>query len=109
LPDFGEGPDFDQEPGPVEMSEEDRAAIWDAPAEANRTGGAGGNLTTYNAAAAQAAGFMGGGSPIEKMTTSVYQMAEDLKELGLLSKEQRVSNEYVVTMYERFLAAFTYA
>jgi hypothetical protein len=69
----------------------------------------GGNLTTYNAAAAQAAGFMGGGSPIEKMTTSVYQMAEDLKELGLLSKEQRVSNEHVVTMYERFLAAFTYA
>jgi len=109
-PGTGTAPDFTSEPTPVEMSEEDRAAIWDAPAEANRAGGSmGGNLTTYNAAAAQAAGFMGGGSPIEKMTTSVYQMAEDLKKLGVLSRETRVSNEYVVTMYERFLAAFQYA
>ena len=64
---------------------------------------------TYSAAAAQAAGQMGsGGSPQEKMATSIYEMAKTLRELGLLTRQQTASNEQVVTMYERFLAAMTY-
>jgi hypothetical protein len=64
---------------------------------------------TYSAAAAQAAGQMGsGGSPQEKMATSIYEMAKTLRELGLLTRQQTVSNQQVVTMYERFLAAMTY-
>jgi hypothetical protein len=64
---------------------------------------------TYSAAAAQAAGQMGsGGSPQEQIATSIYDMAKTLRELGLLSRKQDVSNQQVVTMYERFLAAFTY-
>jgi len=64
---------------------------------------------TYSAAAAQAAGQMGSGaSPQEKMATSIHEMAKTLRELGLLSRKQTVSNEHVVTMYERFLAAMTY-
>lgn len=64
---------------------------------------------TYSAAAAQAAGQMGSGaSPQEKMATSIHEMAKTLHELGLLSRKQTVSNEHVVTMYERFLAAMTY-
>jgi TP901 family phage tail tape measure protein len=64
---------------------------------------------TYSAAAAQAAGQMGSGaSPQEKIATSIYDMTKTLHELGLLSRKQDVSNQQVVTMYERFLAAFTY-
>jgi len=64
---------------------------------------------TYSAAAAQAAGQMGGGgSPQEKMATSIHEMAKTLRELGLLSRKQDASNQQVVTMYERFLAAFQY-
>jgi len=64
---------------------------------------------TYSAAAAQAAGQMGsGGSPQEKIATSIHDMTKTLRELGLLSRKQDVSNQQVVTMYERFLAAFTY-
>jgi hypothetical protein len=49
-----------------------------------------------------------GGSPQEKMATSIYEMAKTLRELGLLSRKQDVSNQQVVTMYERFLAAMSY-
>ena len=53
-------------------------------------------------------GQMGGGSPQERMAKNIYDMYTELKELGLLTRDQKVSNEQVVTMYERFLAAFTY-
>jgi hypothetical protein len=49
-----------------------------------------------------------GGSPQEKMATSIYEMAKTLRELGLLTRQQTVSNQQVVTMYERFLAAMSY-
>jgi hypothetical protein len=94
----------------------------DSPSDAGASVGGGADATTaavrptgialgptYSAAAAQAAGQMGsGGSPQEKMTTSIYEMAKTLRELGLLSKDQAASNKQVAILYERFLAAMTY-
>jgi hypothetical protein len=95
-------------PTPVEISEDDRAAIWDAPVEANKAGAIPSNLTTYSAAAAQAAGFGGGGTPEDKMVESMFSMRKTLEQLGLMTKEQTASNAYVAAMHERFLAAFQY-
>lgn len=64
---------------------------------------------TFSAAAALAAGQIGGAaSPQEKMVTSIYEMAKTLREVGLLTRQQTVSNAHVVTLYERFLAAMSY-
>ena len=63
---------------------------------------------TFSAAAAQAAGQMGMSSPEARMEKSIYEMAQELKEMGLMTREQTVTNAQVATMYERFLAAFTY-
>ncbi len=63
---------------------------------------------TYSAAAAQAAGQGGSGSPVEKMATNIADMRKAVIDLGLLSREQAKKNDEVVTMYQRFLAAFSY-
>lgn len=66
---------------------------------------------SYNASALAISGQLGsgaGGSPQEKMATSIHDMADELREMGLLAKNQDASNKQVVTMYERFLAAFAY-
>lgn len=65
-------------------------------------------LVTHSAAALQAMGQMGGGSPQERMAKNIYDMYTELKELGFLTREQTVSNNQVAMMYERFLAAFNY-
>jgi hypothetical protein len=51
---------------------------------------------------------MGMSSPEARMEKSIYAMAEMLKNVGELTREQTVSNAHVVTLYERYLASLAY-
>ena len=65
---------------------------------------------TYSAAAASIAGYQPAGQgPEEKMAKSIYDMAQELKENNMLARDANVSRQYVVALYERFLAGFQVA
>lgn len=66
---------------------------------------------TFSAAAAMAGAYglrAGGGGPQEKMVLSIQEMAQTLRELGLLSKSQTETNAEVARKYERFLSAMMF-
>jgi|GEM_PF-3542038 len=63
---------------------------------------------TYSAAAATISGYQGGG-PQEEMASNIHQMAELLRDIGLLTKDGNQSTKYIVSLYERFLASFQVA
>lgn len=68
------------------------------------------NLITFSAAAAQAAGQgAAAGGPQERMAQNLFDMRKTLESVGLLQRDMTASNQYVATLFERYLAAFTYA
>lgn len=68
------------------------------------------NLITFSAAAAQAAGQgAAAGGPQERMAQNLFDMRKTLESVGLLQRDMTASNQYVATLFERYLAAFTHA
>jgi len=62
---------------------------------------------TYSAAAAQAAGQLGGEARKRRWSRRSRD-AKTLRELGLLTRDQTATGERVAVMYERYLAAMSF-